>query len=384
MRIAYLTANDPADRRSWSGTQYHMARALEKHCGDVCYIGPLPLLSAKVGKVVSRGLRKLGVTYLYTHTASISRKLGRLAEAKLADCAYDVIFAPAGSVVLANLHTDVPVVYLSDATQRLLVGYYDEFTGMSKGSLRTADDLEQRAVRMASACVYPSSWAADSAVRDYGADPSRAHVVPFGANVDEWPDRDRAVAAQTGGVCKLLFVGREWQRKGGDIAFETLVGLERLGIPAELTVVGCRPPEGFEHQKMSVIPFLNKNNPEQREQFQRLYFESHFALLPTRAECFSIALCEASAYGLPIASTYTGGLPELVVNGANGFLLAPEARGDEYAARIKEIYQEPNGYRALRASSREQFETRLNWDAWGRRLQSILEAACSGGMAKTA
>jgi glycosyltransferase involved in cell wall biosynthesis len=377
MRIAYLTANDPKDRRSWSGTQYYMAQALEKHCGRVLYLGPLPLRTAKVAKVVSRLLRMAGVNYLYTHTTAASKKLGSKAEKKLAGVDCDVIFAPAGSVALANLRTSVPIVYLSDTTQHLMVGYYPEFSNLSKSSLKVADELELAAIRKATALVYPSAWAANSAILDYGAERSSVHTVPFGANVDEWPNRERALALEQNGKCRLLFVGREWERKGGDLAFEALVELERLGVAAELTVVGCRPPESIRHPRLKVIPFLNKNSASERTQLEDLYFNSHFFLLPTRAECFSIALCEANAYGLPILSTQTGGLPELVRDGVNGFLFPVEVRGDGYAARVQEVFSNPARYEALRSSSREEFETRLNWDAWGRTMKTILLSAMS-------
>lgn len=384
MRIAYLTANDPRDRRSWSGTLYQMARALETHCGDVYCVGPLPTVSAKIGKFVSRGLQKIGITYLYTHTTSISRELAKLAEAKLAARECDVIFAPAGSVVLANLKARLPIVYLSDTTFGLMRDYNPEFTRMSASSVRRADEIERRAICKAAQQVYPSSWAARSAVCDYGASPSSVHVVPFGANIDHWPDRSKALGSAPNATCRLLFVGRDWTGKGGDIAFETLVELERLGVPAELVVIGCRPPSRFRHPKLKVIPFLNKNNLEERARLESLYFDSHFALLPTRAECFSIALCEACAYGLPIISTHTGGLPELVRGGLNGLLLPTTARGGEYAARIRDLFIAPERYLAMRASSREEFEARLNWDAWGRRLRTILETACDSAVVRTA
>jgi len=376
MRIAYLTAKDPNDRRSWSGTQFYMARALEKHCGELFCVGPLPLVSAKVNKVVSRGLRTIGVTWLYTHTESASRKLGKMAEAKLAKERCDVIFAPAGSILLAHLRAQMPVVYLSDATFRLMADYYPEFTAMSMSSRRAADRLERLAIEKAQQQVYPSSWAARSAVEDYGADPASVHVVPFGANVEEPVSREVALTSPAHDKCRMLFVGREWGVKGGELAFETLVKLERLGVPAQLTIVGCRPPDEFRHPNLRVIPFLNKNIPEQRAELDRLYLESHCLLLPSRAECFSIALCEANSYGLPIISTHTGGLPELVREGVNGFLLPLEARGEKYAARIKDIYySDPAAYQALRTKSRDEFETRLNWDAWGKRLKEILAAA---------
>jgi glycosyltransferase involved in cell wall biosynthesis len=383
LRIAYLTTNDPKDRRSWSGTEYQMARALEKHCGDLFYVGPLPLFSAKIGKAVQRGIRLVtGKTYLNTHRISVSKKLGKMAEKKMAGEACDVIFSPAGSVPLAHLHTQIPIVYLSDATNRLMVDYYVEFSSMLTSSIRSADRLEQLAIQNAKQLIYPSAWAARSAVQDYGADPESVHVVPFGANMDTWPSREKALEPPPHDKCRLLFVGTNWERKGGEIAFETLLEMERLGVPVELTVVGCRPPERFRHANFRVIPFLNKNNPQERAQLEELYIKSHFFLLPTRAECFSIALCEANAYGLPILSTHTGGLPELVWEGQNGFLLPPEARGDQYAARLREIYNDPNKYKEMRASSREQFETRLNWDAWGKHVNEILRVAVNGSQEK--
>lgn len=379
LRIAYLTTNDPKDRRSWSGTEYQMARALEKHCGELFYVGPLPLFSAKIGKVIKRSLHLItGRTFLDTHTISRSMKLGRLAEEKLAGEACDVIFSPAGSVPLAHLRTQIPIVYLSDATLRLMVDYYVEFSSMLASSIRSADEIEQLAIHNATHLIYPSAWAARSAMQDYGADPESVHVVPFGANIDEWPPRQKVLEAPPHDRCRLLFVGTNWERKGGEIAFDTLLAMERLGVPAELTIVGCRPPERFRHASLRVIPFLNKNNPQERAQLDELYIKSHFFLLPTRAECFSIALCEANAYGLPILSTHTGGLPELVREGRNGFLLPLEARGDQYAARVREIYNDPGRYQELRSSSREEFEARLNWDAWGKSVSEILRAAVDG------
>ena len=64
--------------------------------------------------------------------------------------------------------------------------------------------------------------------------------------------------------------------------------------------------------------------------------------------------------------------------GVNGFLFPLEARGDQYAAKIREVFSNPSIYQSLRASSREQFETRLNWDAWGKSMNEILWAAVEG------
>jgi len=375
LRVAYLTMNDSHDRTAWSGSQFYMAQALEKHF-DVLRVGPLRPFSMTTGKVLARGVRLLtGRKYMYMYTTSFSRTLGKMVEKRTNGENYDVVFAPAGSGILAHLHTNAPIVYLSDTTFHLMAGYNKDFSNAIPSHARMADEIERLAITKASQLIYPSSWAAQSAIKDYGADAARVHVVPFGANLDTAPSREQALAHPKLDRCRLLLVGVNWTQKGGDIAFEALLELERLGIPAELAVVGCRPPQGIHHPNLKVLGFLDKNKPEERDRLNQLYREATFAILPTRAECFSIALCEANAHGLPIVSTHTGGLPELVREGVNGFLFPSEARGTQYAKRIRDVFQNPEMYQALRASSRGEFETRLNWDAWADRVGDVFRTS---------
>ncbi|HLL48102.1 MAG TPA: hypothetical protein VK399_15420, partial [Longimicrobiaceae bacterium] len=56
----------------------------------------------------------------------------------------------------------------------------------------------------------------------------------------------------------------------------------------------------------------------------------------------------------------------------NGFTLPPEAAGDAYAARIAEVAGDPGRYEALCESSRDEYEQRLNWDTWGRRVRGLI------------
>ncbi len=380
LRIAYLTVQDPRDRRSWSGTHYLMARALERHCGEVSLIGPIKPFSWNLRKAVHRGIMA-ATGRNYPYAVPLIGKLGRLAGRRLSKGTYNVVFAPSSSALIARLSTQVPIVYLSDATVKIMVNYYPEFTNLSPSYLRALDDIERAAIRNSRELIYPSWWAARSAILHYGADPGKVHIVPFGANIESAPPREAALRPLSRDRCRLLFVGVDWQRKGGEIAVQTLLSLERMGVPTELTIVGCKPPNDFRHPGLRVIPFIDKNEPQGRTQLHELWSKSDFFLLPTRAECFSIALCEASAFGLPILSTHTGGLPELVLNGVNGYLFPLEAGGDEYAHRVHDLWQNRDAYQALRASSRNQFESRLNWDAWGEQVSKVIRTAVGSSQA---
>ncbi|MGA2697572.1 MAG: glycosyltransferase family 4 protein [Terriglobales bacterium] len=370
---------DPNDRRSWSGTLYSMARSLERNCGEVLGVGPLLPPELKVGNVIRRGIRVVSrKEYLYTHTDFLARKLGKMAEQRLAKNRCDVIVAAVAAGIVPYLRTNLPIVYISDTTFRLMIGYNSEFSNTFARQVRTADKLEHTSIRKSSRFVYPSRWAADSAIRDYGAAEEATHVIPFGANLEPGPSREQALRKRGGDHCKLLFVGVNWEQKGGPVAFETLLELERLGIKSSLTVVGCKPPASFHHPRLRIVSFLDKNEPAEREQLQGLYEESSFLILPTRAECFGIVFCEASAYGLPSLAPNTGGVSGAIRDGVNGFLLPCNARGSEYAKEIQRAFTDKTAYQRIRTSSRDEYEQRLNWDAWGQRMHEIIETALAG------
>ena len=59
---------------------------------------------------------------------------------------------------------------------------------------------------------------------------------------------------------------------------------------------------------MDYVGFLNKNIPEQYQKLITIMGRCNLFLLPTKAECAGIVLCEASAFGLPIFTFDTGGL----------------------------------------------------------------------------
>ena len=149
--------------------------------------------------------------------------------------------------------------------------------------------------------------------------------------------------------------------------------LQALGVPCRLTVVGTHPPGRVDLPGVEFVGYLDKNRPEDRARLNTLYREAHFFLLPTRNECYGIVFCEAAAYGLPVLATRTGGVPDVVSEGENGFTLPPEDEGEGYAARIAAIWADRERYRALREGSRRMFETRLNWSAWSGAVLGAIE-----------
>lgn len=357
-----------------------MATSLDRYAGKVVLLGP-----ASTGRL--RTLRRLnriigflfGKAYDVRHSTYLSAEYSRVFHYRLQRRPVDVIFAPVASTEIALLKTSIPIVYMSDATFAATNEYYAASSNLLAISRIEANFIEQLAIRKASRLIYPSQWAAGSAIRDYGARIERIHVFPMGANLDEPPTREQIAMRQRSERVRLLFVGVDWERKGGPVAFGTLRVLEQLGVPASLTIVGCIPPAEFSHPALTVIPFLNKNDAAERKQLSDLYLNSDIFILPTRAECMPIVFCEAAAFGLPSFACATGGVPFLIENERTGRLFPLDATSADYAHAIAELWRDPSRLDKMVIASRERFENQLNWDEWGKQAARVIHAAAGIG-----
>lgn len=373
-RIAFVTIGDPSKVRFWSGTPFHMAKSLAREGNDIVHVGPLNAPILPVYKAYSRLCR----TFHWRgpspfHAGPVVAQYAADASRKIRAAAPDIVFAPAGSPFAWGIPAGVPLVYASDATFRLVENYHPHYRKMSPAARDTAERLERDTIARADLLLYPSKWAAESAVRDYGADPAKVHVIPWGANLEEAPDRDSVLRERKPGPCRLLFIGVNWEEKGADVAVGTLNELRARGVDAELVICGCTPPKPCAQDGLTIIPFLDKKDPVQRERMSQLYRDADFFLLPTRADCFPMVFCEAAAHGVPSIARATGGVPSAIIEGQTGIVLPLSATQGDYATVIADVFADRDRLARLRHTSRDAYEARLNWQAWGQRLTDLMQ-----------
>lgn len=373
IRIGFVTRSEAANVTSWSGTTAHMQQALQEAGARIQPLDQMRLAAMRLDKWGNQMRRRLGLPQTRPlRSWRASRHFARQIQAQLAAKPSDVLFSPAGSVLLAALETPLPLAYSSDATFRLLSRYYPGHERLAARSLREMDEMEQAVISRADLLIYPTEWVARSAIEDYGADPARIHVVPYGANLPA-PPRDAALAARPSRPLQLLFIGVDWRRKGGDLAVATLAELNSRGIAAHMTVIGCTPPERVSRNNLTVVPFLDKNNPSQRAVLSSYYLAADLFLMPTRQECYGIVFCEAAAYGVPSITTATGGVPGVVLEDVTGRLLPLDADAAAFADAVEGVLSVPGGLAALRRRTRDDYEARLNWESWAVRVMSLMK-----------
>lgn len=373
-RIAFATIGDASEVRFWSGTPFHMSKSLADEGHEVVHIGPLSAPILPLYKTYSKFCRTFRMRGLSPfHAGPVVAQYAADAARKIRAVSPDVVFAPAGSTFAWSVPDGVPLVYASDATFRLVENYHPNYRKLSHAAREIAERLERDTIARADLVLYPSEWAAESAVRDYGADRARVHVIPWGANLEEAPDRASVLGCRKPGPCRLLFIGAKWEEKGADIAVETLAELRDRGVEAELAICGCTPPSPVTQDGLTIIPYLDKNDREQRTRLDQLYRDADFFLLPTRADCYGIVFCEAAAHGVPSIAPATGGVPCAIRDGETGIVMPPDARKADYATVIAETFANPGRLARLRQSSRDAFEARLNWRAWSRRVSDLIQ-----------
>ena len=372
MKVGFLSAHNYFDQNAWSGTVYQMYQALKSKGFKMVNLGH-PETPSLIQKIKNRLSPKKTFPIGSAKYITANQKLASLFQRQLHNNPCDVIFAPVASREVSLLDSQVPIIYMSDATPELIKETYNLYP--NEAAFQLANEQEQAAILKATKIVYPSDWVANSAINYYHAKPNDIQVIPFGANIHPGliPTVDQTLKKSNGKCCRLLFIGKDWQRKGGEIAFETLRLLNQMGIDTELVCLGCIPPAEFQHQKMKVIAFLNKNIPEEEQQFSQLLLQSHFLLFPTRADCSPMVICEANAFGLPVITTDVGGIPTLIQQGQNGYTLPLTAIAQDYAHVIAQNFSNPAQYQKLVQTSRQAYETRLNWDHWSEKMCDVIE-----------
>lgn len=377
MNIAYVTAYDALDIRNWSGLAHMIARSLQTNGNQLDYIGNLSAHASRSMRIKKRLYKLLnaGIYDLERHPV-VARQYAQQIQALLSPAA-DVIFSP-GTIPISLLEAKAPKAFCTDATFAGMVGFYPEFSHLSQASITHGNYLERMALESSQLAIYSSEWAAKSAIDNYHVSPDKVKVVSFGANVEgnrNLGEIKSLVANRSKQECHLLFMGVDWYRKGGDTALAVAAELNLMGLKTTLHVAG------LQHLPLKHVPdfvvnhgFISKTTLSGRNKIDRLFFQSHFLLLPTIADCTPVVFSEANAFGVPCISTNVGGIATVIKDDVNGKAFSLGASPSSYATYIHSMFSNGQSYKALALSSFNEYESRLNWNVAGKIISKLLGA----------
>jgi glycosyltransferase involved in cell wall biosynthesis len=209
-----------------------------------------------------------------------------------------------------------PVVYELDWTLEQQEAFAPAYFGRPPRSglrLRLAR-LRERLVWSTTTLFTPmSTWAARSLVRQ-GIPAERVRVIHPGVNLDEWRMPAQRRSPHPAEPLKLLFVGGDFERKGGPMLVDVV--RKHFAGRCELDLVTPAPVESGPGLR---VHRAGPNSPL----LHRLYAEADLFVLPTRADCFGHVVVESLACGVPVIVTDVGGVSDIVDDGRTGWLIDP-------------------------------------------------------------
>jgi glycosyltransferase involved in cell wall biosynthesis len=383
MRIAFATEH-PNAIGAFSGTPYYMSKTISEDSDHFEYI---QCPQYNIEQVRIGGLREI-------------ENVGRFLSEHLQKLDVDAVICQ-GTSMIPFLKTDKPVVLWHDSTWFSLMRMdFEAF----KSQHPLLYEWDRRTLERCDLIVYAADWVRDQAISCYSVVPRKVHVLPFGPNIE--PVSQHAIVDSIGGrkntTCHLAFLGIEWRRKGLPLAYEVMTRLNKNGLNAVLSVIGCDVPlvglsrrlkhyvrhgrfKGVERFQIRYgcdtnvrkIGFLSKNEPRQYRLLCEILQNTHFMLHPASFECFGIALVEANAFGVPVLATDCYGPQTIVRSGLNGHLFQPGEYVDRASDVIMHYMRDFESYKSIALSSFDEYRDRLNWATSYRKLKGLLRPMLS-------
>ena len=224
--------------------------------------------------------------------------------------------------ILQGFHSVAAIVMKRLFRKKIIIrvsatGPLSDFLLLRQG---TAGDLFLKCVRKADKIIVLCSQSQQEA-QDAGFSRHQILHIPNGVDLSVF-----VPATQPPAVARnILFVGRLDKMKGVDILLEAIAELKKSGIKCSCTIAGDGP------SKESLQNLAGKLHIENQVVFagtcsdivRHLQAAAVF-VLPSRSEGMPNAVLEAMACGVPIIATSVGGVPDIIQNGRNGLLIAPD------------------------------------------------------------
>jgi len=123
---------------------------------------------------------------------------------------------------------------------------------------------------------------------------------------------------------QLLCVGRLCEQKGQLLLLESMKSLRDSGVDCKLVLAGDGPMRAEVERRISEYDLSDRVEITgwiSSDQVKSLLIESRGLVLPSFAEGLPVVIMEALALYRPVISTYVAGIPELVKNDENGWLI---------------------------------------------------------------
>jgi len=365
VRFAAVAPGPPFDPGTWSGTSSHLLGALKRAGALAGAVDGGSRTLDRLEQLASFSPDRARWRQRYHSRSSPLSGTVRALRSRLAG--RRLTFQDEADAVL-----QIGAWYDIAASGGLRCSYNDGNLGVSLAREGLAIDPRSRGVRRALEAerrlydgldlIMPmSGWLRRSFLDDFGQDPAKVVTVGAGANLPATPGAPRRDFERP----VYLFVGLQWERKGGPQLLQAFRDVHAQLPEAELVVVGPeRPPEPVPGVRF--LGRISRGSPAGERRLDEVYRRATAFVMPSLYEPFGIVFLEAMAYRLPCIGSARCAMPEIISDGETGFVVPPT--DVEVLAERMLALADPGRARALGEAGHRRYLERFTWDGVARRM----------------
>lgn len=254
---------------------------------------------------------------------------------------------------------------LSQRPGKLTVGYHDGnlavrlkspygYPAISQSRIKKALDHERGLYKKLDHIFTMSEWLADSFIKDFSVSSSK--VTPIGAGINLPCVRE--ISNKSYDAPHILFIGKEFERKGGRFLLEAFAKVRQEVPDATLTVIGPdlkNPPAG-----VTCLGYVSKYATGGLDMLLNEYIKASVFVMPSLYEPFGIVFVEAMAHKLPCIGTKICAMPEIINDNRTGFLVPP-CDTSSLADRILTLLKNPGLCKSFGEAGYLKYQEKFTW-----------------------
>lgn len=321
MRIIGVAEEDPLHHKTWSGSSAYFFSAL-KATGclvDTVSAQPTPFITrlyqAKNFHPALQSWR-----FKYHLDVDFYSQMTRVANSRLdalQSNSYDTILQIGALFDLTRRPGKHTVSYHDGNLASRLNSPYG-YPSINQTILDRALKHERQLYQNLDHIFTMSKWLADSFVRDFGVKAAKLTAIGAGINLPHV----REIVNKSYDSPNMLFIGKEFERKGGKFLFEAFSQVRQEIPGATLTVIG--PELSDLPSGVSCLKYVSKQATGGLSALLDEYARASIFVMPSLYEPFGIVFAEAMAHRLPCIGTRICAMPEIIEDGRTGLLVPPK------------------------------------------------------------
>lgn len=262
------------------------------------------------------------------------------------------------------IYQDLCVEYLLDILENDNDLFkYSGFSTISEIALRKRRESQKKYYNSVNNVFTMSTWLKEYMVKNKIVEEDKITHVGGGLNISS----DTISSDEKSGN-KFLFVGKDFDRKAGDLVYKAFLELEKEESDIELYIIGPKKlPFEISSER---VHFLGEIPSGQISKYFNL---CDYFVMPSRFEAYGLVFIEALTYGLPCIGRRLHEMPYLIDENETGFLIEKNEEDEKVLAEyMKKLMHSEEIKRNVR-NKRDYYIETYSWDAVAKRMLGVIE-----------